>query len=205
MGNFSAQIPPDESFHIVMARAALRGGASIIQLRDKTSTLRDLLPIARAMRVLTWQHEALFLINDRTDLALACDSDGVHLGPDDLSVADARRLLGPHKIIGASCGTPEEAIEAERVGADYIGTGAVFGTGTKSDAGAAIGIDGLKTVTHATELPVAAIGGVGDNNITQLNGSGARMACVISAIAAHSNEDEMSTATRRLLELWKTS
>src|SRR5690606_15558053 len=118
---------------------------------------------------------ALLLINDRVDLALLCQADGVHLGPDDWPVEAVRRAVGPRWIIGASCGTAEEARAAESAGASYIGAGAVFGTLTKSDAGPPIGVEGLRTVVAATSLPTAGIGGVSARNITQVTGAGARM------------------------------
>ncbi len=169
--------------HEAMARAALAGGARIIQLRDKTLTLAQLLPLACALRELAHRHGALFLINDRIDLALACGADGVHLGPDDLPVHIARRLM-PQGIIGASCGDEEEARRAEDAGADYIGAGAVFGTQTKADAGAPIGLQGLREIVRATRLPVASIGGIDQSNIQSVLQAGAPMACVVSAISA---------------------
>lgn len=185
--------------HIAIARAALRGGAGIIQLRDKSASPAQLLPIARELRRLTQQSGALFIVNDRVDMALACDADGVHLGPDDLPIADARRLLGPHRIIGASCGDIEEARRAAQQGADYIGAGAVFATTTKSDAGAPIGLENLRAIAAATTLPVAAIGGIGKGNIAQAVEAGALMACVVSAVSAAGDEAAMTEATRSLI------
>lgn len=184
--------------HLPITRAALAGGAQIIQLRDKSTPLAELLPIARQMRRLTREKNVLFIVNDRADLALCADADGVHFGPDDLPLKEARRLLGPHKIIGASCGTGEEACAAWRNGADYIGCGAIFGTQTKSDAGAAIGLEALQQVTGATPLPVAAIGGVNLQNIAATRAAGAAMAAVISAITNAGDENEMAQATRAL-------
>jgi thiamine-phosphate diphosphorylase len=185
--------------HAAIARAALKGGAGIIQLRDKSASAAQLLPIARELRRLTRDSGALFILNDRVDMALACDADGVHLGPDDLPLADARRLLGPHLIIGASCGDMEEARRAAPLGADYIGAGAVFATTTKSDAGAPIGLGNLRAITRATNLPVAAIGGIGGSNIAQTVAAGARMACVVSAVSAAGDEAAMTEATRALI------
>lgn len=185
--------------HIAIARAALRGGAGIIQLRDKSASAAQLLPVARELRRLTQLSGALFILNDRVDMALACDADGVHLGPDDLPLADARRRLSPHCIIGASCGDIEEARRAAQRGADYIGAGAVFATTTKSDAGAPIGLENLRAITAATTLPVAAIGGIGQSNIAQVVEAGAVMACVVSAVSAAGDEAAMTEATRALI------
>lgn len=190
--------------HLLMARAALDGGARILQLRDKSTSPRPLLAIARQIRAWTREKDAIFLINDRLDLALLCEADGVHLGPDDWPISEARRVLGAHKIIGASTGNPEEARAAEREGADYLGAGAVFGTQTKSDAGAPIGLKTLRAISVATSLPVAAIGGVNAANLASVFAHSARMACVISAISGQnlqSNQDEMTQKARELVSL----
>ncbi len=184
--------------HLTITRAALAGGARIIQLRDKSTPLPQLLPIAREMHRLTRKANALFIVNDRADLALCTNADGVHLGPDDLPVAVARHLLGSHKIIGASCGTVAEAIAAWQAGADYIGCGAIFGTNTKSDAGDALGLDALRQIVRATPLPVAAIGGVNLENITATREAGAAMAAVITAITNAGDENLMQQATLAL-------
>jgi thiamine-phosphate pyrophosphorylase len=186
--------------HLRMARAALAGGASIIQLRAKDLPLFQTVPIAHELRQLTRGYGALLIINDRVDVALCTRADGVHLGPDDLPVADVRRVLGPHCLVGASCGDPDEARRAERAGADYIGAGAVFGTATKSDAGAAIGLRALRAIVDATTLPVAAIGGIAPDNIADVFAAGAVMACVISAVAGAGSEAAMAAATRELVQ-----
>ena len=158
-----------------------------------------MLPIALEIRDLTRRSGAFFLINDRIDLALLCAADGVHLGPDDWPVAAARRVLGPDKIIGASTGTPEEARIAQKEGATYVGVGAVFGTSTKTDAGDAIGLNGLRAVVSATTLPVAAIGGLDLSSAGATIAAGARMACVISAIANAGDEAAMIRVTKDLI------
>ena len=185
--------------HEEIACAALSGGARIIQLRDKALTPQLLYPIALRLRRLTRRHRALLLINDRPDLALACDADGVHLGPDDLPPHAARRVLGPHRLIGVSCGTPEEARRALQSGADYVGAGAIFLTQTKLDAGEPIGLHGLRAIVEATSLPVAAIGGVSQSNIAELADCGAAMACVVSAVSRSGDEKQMTHATRELI------
>lgn len=185
--------------HLSMARAALAGGAKILQLRDKGTPPRELLPIALEMRDLTRRSGAIFLINDRIDLALLTVADGVHLGPDDWPIAAARRVLGRDKLIGASAGTPEEARLAQKEGADYIGVGAIFDTATKTDAGEAIGLNGLRAVLSATTLPAAAIGGLGLQSAGATIAAGAKMACVISAIANAGDETDMTRATKELV------
>jgi thiamine-phosphate diphosphorylase len=186
--------------HLTITRAALMGGARIIQLRDKGTPLSELLPVAREIRDLTRAANALFIINDNADLALQSDADGVHLGPDDISIQAAREILGPHKIIGASCGTIEETIAAWKQGADYIGCGAIFDTQTKSDAGNAIGLAALQQIVAATPLPVAAIGGVNLENIASTREAGAQMAAVITAITNAGNQSALTKATRGLVE-----
>ncbi len=184
--------------HVATAQAALEGGARILQLRDKTTPPRQLLPIALQLRVLTRQFGALFIINDSLDLALAARADGVHLGPEDWPVAVARGVLGPHFLIGASCHDLAEARRAEIEGADYIGVGAIFATQTKLDAGDAIGLEALREIARGTMLPIAAIGGIEESNIGDLPAAGAEMACVVSAIARAGNPIAMSEAARCL-------
>ena len=189
--------------HIPITRAALAGGASIIQLRDQSTPPRQLLPVAQEMRRLTRAAGALFIVNDRPDLALAFEADGVHLGPDDLPPEDARRVLGADRVIGVSCCDESEAIQAWRTGADYIGAGAVFGSTTKLDAGDAIGLECLRAIIAATPLPVAAIGGITQSNINTVVQTGAAMACVVSAVAGEQDEARMIQATRELAHEFK--
>ena len=186
--------------HLAMARAALRGGARVIQLRDKTTAPRPLLQIAREMRQLTREFGALLMINDQLDLALLCGADGVHLGPDDWPIEDVRRIAPAGFLLGASCGTPDEARAAESAGADTIGIGAVYATSTKTNAGAAIGLDGLRAVMNATSLPCAAIGGIGLDNIGDIAQTGVQMACVISAIAHAGSGDGAAVADVAAME-----
>lgn len=186
--------------HVSITKAALEGGASIIQLRDKSTPSRQLLEIGKSIRSLTADAGALFIVNDKVDLALIAGADGVHLGPDDWPVAEVRRIVDERFIIGASCGTPDEAMRAEAEGANYIGIGAVFATATKGDAGAPIGIEGLKAVMEASRLPKAAIGGVNATNIQLPIEAGADMACVVSAVAAAGDYGAMVRATRELCQ-----
>ncbi len=184
--------------HVAMARAALKGGARVVQLRDKTLSDAQLLPIAREIAACSKKLGALFLVNDRIELARDCGADGVHLGPDDASIELARQLF-PSAVIGASCGTAEEARRAERSGADMIGAGAVFSTQTKSDAGAPIGLGGLREIVRATHLPVAAIGGLGSTNLVECLQTGAKMVCVVSAISQARDETAMQIVARQLV------
>ncbi|MER3456051.1 MAG: thiamine phosphate synthase [candidate division GAL15 bacterium] len=191
----------DRSFrgrtHEQVARAALRGGATAVQLRDKQATGRELLQWARQLRDLTRAAGVLFLVNDRVDVALAVHADGVHVGQEDVPVADARQLMGPGRVVGASAGNVEEALQAEQASADYLGVGPVFPTATKPDAGEAIGVDGLRRIVQAVRLPVVAIGGITADNAGQAIRAGAVGVAVISAVAA---ADDMVAATRQLRE-----
>lgn len=191
----------DRSFrgrtHKQVARAALRGGATAVQLRDKQATGRELLQWARQLRDLTRAAGVLFLVNDRVDVALAVHADGVHVGQEDVPVADARQLMGPGRVVGASAGNVEEALQAEQASADYLGVGPVFPTATKPDAGEAIGVDGLRRIVQAVRLPVVAIGGITADNAGQAIRAGAVGVAVISAVAT---ADDMVAATRQLRE-----
>ncbi len=161
---------------------ALRAGAPAVQLRDKMLPPRDLFPLARRLRDDTRTAGALFFVNDRLDLALAAGADGVHLGPDDLPVAAARRIAPPAFVIGHSADGPAAARAAVAAGADYIGCGTVYATRTKADAGAAIGVDRLGEVARCVDVPVVGIGGVTVRNAPRILAAGAAGCAVVSAV-----------------------
>lgn len=144
-------------------QAAIEGGATIVQLREKDSETREFLEAAKACMEICKSSGVPLLINDRVDIALACNADGVHVGQSDMSAHEVRELLGPGKIIGVSCKTPAQAQQAWNDGADYIGCGGVFPTSTKAN-NPTLGFDGLKTVCLASKLPVVAIGGINASN-----------------------------------------
>jgi thiamine-phosphate pyrophosphorylase len=179
---------------LTQARSALAGGATAIQLRDKELPGRDLYELAVRMKALCSEYGALFIVNDRLDVALAADCDGVHLGQEDLPVSAARRIVPPGFIIGASAHTPEEALKAERDGADYLGAGAVYPTGSKGDAHT-IGIEGFRRVVKSTKLPVVAIGGIDAKNTREVIAEGA---CGISVISAVVSQEDIEAAARSL-------
>lgn len=183
-----------------MADAACQGGAAIVQLRAKNLSVRDALQVAQQIRQMTLAAKVLFLVNDRIDLALAAKADGVHLGDDDIPANIARRIMGRHAVIGVSASTTELADQAVANGASYLGTGAVFATSTKKDAGTPIGLDQLHKIVEYTKLPVAAIGGIDLSNIQSVITHGAKMACVISTISKAASQNEM---TNRVIELAK--
>jgi thiamine-phosphate pyrophosphorylase len=191
--------------HERIVRAAIAGGAGIVQLRGKQTPEIQLYEVAQSLREITRQAGVLFIVNDDPRLAGKVDADGVHLGPDDAAVRQARQILGEDRLIGVSCGDEDEALAALASGADYIGAGAIFATATKLDAGAPIGLHKLRTIVQATPLPVAAIGGVELQNIASLRQHGAAMACVISAVTQQENEAKMNAATRALVEAFSRS
>ena len=162
---------------------ALKGGATIIQLRDKNAEYEELLKEAEAVRKLCTHYNVPFIMNDSAELAIKAGADGVHIGQSDGSVPEIRKLIGKDMILGVSARSIEDALKAEQEGADYIGTGAVFGTDTKADA-KSISIQILKSICDAVSIPVVAIGGINETNILQLSGSGISGAAIVSAIFA---------------------
>jgi thiamine-phosphate pyrophosphorylase len=184
-----------------IVRAALRGGATAIQLRGKGQDARPLCELGRALLRETRAAGALLFVNDRLDVAQAIGADGVHLGQDDLPCADARRIAGPGLLIGVSAESPALARAAERDGADYLGTGSVYATSSKSDAGEPIGTAGLARVVAATKLPVVAIGGIGPANAAPCVAAGACGVAVISAVVGAEDPEaaarELAAAIRR--------
>ena len=161
--------------------AALQGGVTCVQLREKHLDRDAFLAEARQICALCRRYGVPFIVNDDLDVALACGADGIHVGQDDMPAAEVRRRAGRRLIVGVSAHTPEEARLAETAGADYLGAGAVFGSATKTDA-SLLTPAGLQAVCAAVHIPVVAIGGVNAGNILQLQGSGAAGAAVVSAI-----------------------
>ncbi|WP_236906193.1 thiamine phosphate synthase [Clostridium isatidis] len=183
----------------MVVREALEGGASFIQLREKNLPFDEFLAEANEIKEVCKEYMVPFVINDNVDVALACDADGVHLGQDDMSPIEARKILGDNKIIGLSAVNLEQAILAEKQGADYLGVGAVFPTSTKEDADY-VSYEELKKICEAVSIPVVAIGGIGADNIMELRGSGIDGISVVSAIFAQKNIKE---ATENLFKLSK--
>lgn len=156
----------DMSHGIEPIEEALKEGIDLLQLREKQLSSREYLKRAKVLRELTRKYKTKFIINDRLDIAMLSDADGVHLGQDDIRVQDARNILGSNKIIGATCKTREQAVIAYEEGADYIGSGAWFATSTKSDA-ILITPEGFECVVNASPLPVYAIGGITVENASE--------------------------------------
>ncbi len=183
-----------------VAAAALAGGATVVQLRGKTLSGAELVRAGRQLRDLTRVHGGLLIVNDRVDVALAVDADGAHVGQDDLLARDARRLLGPDRLLGVSARSVEEAVRAQRDGADYIGFGPVFSTTTKEDAGAPSGLDELRRASRAVAIPVVAIGGITPHNAGLVRAAGAAGVAVISAVVGASDIAEATRTLRRAIE-----
>lgn len=181
--------------HVEVARAALAGGATMVQLRDKEAGGAALYGLAVTIGALCRSAGVPFIVNDRLDVALAADADGVHLGQDDLPALVARRLLGPDKILGVSVNMVEEAKAAVALGADYVGLGPLFTTGTKPDAGPPLTPERFRLIAGAVPVPVIAIGGVTAGNVGTAIAAGADGVAVISAVT---RAPDMERAVRNL-------
>ena len=182
-----------------VVKESLDGGATFIQLREKTLDEESFLEEAKEIKKLCAEYNVPFVINDNVDIALAMDADGVHVGQSDMEAGDVRAKLGPDKIVGVSAGTVEEAILAEKRGADYLGVGAVFPTGSKDDA-IEVPHDTLKAICEAVSIPVIAIGGITQENVSELAGSGI---CGIAVISAIYGQKDIKKATENLKEATK--
>jgi thiamine-phosphate pyrophosphorylase len=182
--------------HLQVAEAAILGGTDVLQLRDKEASSGQLYRVALQLRKLTRDAKVPFIVNDRLDIALAADADGVHVGQADLPASVVREIMGPGKILGVSVDTVEEALLAEKDGADYLGVGPVFeARGTKPDAGEPLGVDRIVRIRRHCRLPIVAIGGIDAGNARKVREAGADAAAVISAIVA---ADDIAHAARRL-------
>jgi len=181
--------------HREIAEAAIRGGATAVQLRMKDEPARVMLDAAREIAPLCRAAGVAFIINDRVDVALIAGADGVHIGQDDLPARDVRALMGPRALVGVSAATVEEGEAAERMGADYLGVGAVYPTGTKPDAGAPVGLARLGEIRRAVRLPLVGIGGITADNAAAVIRAGASGVAVITAVTM---AKDMAAATRRL-------
>ncbi len=184
-------------FHAV--REAIRGGVTLLQLREKDVSSSDFYSIAVEMKKLANSYQVPLIINDRLDIALAVDADGLHVGQEDLPLEVARELLGPGKILGYSVSNLIEAEYGEKHGADYLGAGPVYHTGSKETATEPIGIDGIKRIKKSVSIPVVGIGGIGMSNIVKVKESGIDGISVISAILGR---DDINAAARDLKKAW---
>lgn len=205
--NFELYVITDETIaggrsHAEIAQQALRGGADVIQLRDKGLSSAELAGVGREIAAIIRKAGAVFIINDRLDVAIACGADGVHLGQDDMPVSTARQLAPPGFIIGVSVGTVEEAVDAEREGADYLALSPTFSTASKEDAGPGLGPERLREICRAVAIPVIAIGGINRRNVRDVIVAGADGIAVISAVVASL---DITAAARDLKDLVRES
>ncbi len=178
---------------------ALKGGATFMQLREKNLDEEHFLQEAVEIKELCKKYHVPFVINDNVDIAVKMDADGVHVGQSDMEAGDVRAKLGPDKIVGVSAQTVEQAVLAEKRGADYLGVGAVFSTGTKLDADD-VSYETLKAICEAVSIPVVAIGGITKDNLMELKGSGIDGIAVVSAIFAQENIEEATKELRSRTE-----
>jgi thiamine-phosphate pyrophosphorylase len=178
---------------------AIWGGVTLVQLREKEIPSREYLELAQRVKEVTDQHGIPLIINDRIDIALAIDADGVHLGPEDLSVPIARKLLGDGKIIGSSAASVDEALLFQAQGADYLGVGAIFSTATKRGT-EKVGLEDLREIKSAVHIPVVAIGGIKAENARRVMETGVDGVAVVSAIM---DQTDIREAARQLLSLLK--
>jgi thiamine-phosphate diphosphorylase len=187
--------------HLQIAEAAILGGADVLQLRDKESSGGRLFRVALQLRKLTREAKVPLIVNDRLDIALAVDADGVHLGQADLPASVARNIMGSGRILGVSAETVAEAVAAEKDGADYLGVGPVFDArGTKPDAGEPRGLELIANVRRHCRLPIVAIGGIDADNARKVLEAGADAVAVISAIAAADDIEEAARRMKGILE-----
>lgn len=193
----TADVAHLERTHESLAQAAITGGARVVQFRHKVADARRL-EAARAVREICRREGVLFIVNDDAELAVEVDADGLHLGQSDLGGVAVWRERMPHGLLGISVASVAEAREAVALGADHLGVGPIFATGSKDDAVAPIGLAGLARVREAVVMPLAAIGGISAENAADVLAGGADAICVISAIA-HAHDPQ--TAARQLAEI----
>lgn len=185
--------------HFELARLAIKGGVDTIQFRQKSGSTREMIKIARQLRQLCAETGVTFIVNDRIDVAIATDADGVHLGQDDFPIPLARELLGETRIIGGSAVTLEEAQKCLREGSDYIGFGPVYPTTSKADAGPKTGINLLKQTVETIPLSIIAIGGINAENTPEVMRVGAYGIAVIAAVCCQENPEQAARALYKAL------
>lgn len=180
---------------------ALQGGVTLVQYRSKNAEGKKMLLEARALKELCDKYKVPLIINDRLDIAMAVGAAGVHVGQEDFPCAEARRILGENYIIGVSAHNPEEALEAVRQGADYLGCGAVFGSNTKHNVGT-LGLENLKTIRRVVNIPMVGIGGVNAVNYAQVLATGADGAAIVSGILG---KEDIKAAAAEFVSIYKNN
>ena len=190
----------DEEKFLKTIEEAINGGVSVVQIREKTADTLDFYNLALKVKEITTKYDVPLIINDRVDVALAIDADGVHVGQSDMPCDVTRKLIGKNKILGVSAATIDEAKKAEKDGADYVGTGAVFPTSTKDDAPSITKKD-LKDIVDSINIPVVAIGGINMENANELKNTGIAGLSVVSAIMSADNPKK---ASEKLLNIFNS-
>lgn len=175
--------------------ASLKGGVTMLQLREKELNSEDFLKSAIEVKAICQQYNVPFIINDDVNTAKTCDADGIHVGQSDMNTLDVRKIIGPDKLLGVSVQTVDQALIAQEQGADYLGVGAVFSTSTKTDA-KTVSTDIVKAICQAVDIPVVAIGGINKDNISQLSGLGLKGVAVVSALYGANNIEESTKHMR---------
>jgi thiamine-phosphate pyrophosphorylase len=183
-----------------IVRAAIAGGVTTIQLREKEASSAEFHELGLTVRELTRAAGVTFIVNDRIDIALACDADGVHVGQDDLPAVTARRLIGPDRILGVTAADREQARQAVADGADYIGCNAVWATPTKTDTGTPLGTAGLRNLVAGTTVPVVAIGGIKTGNAVEVLATGVAGIAVVSAICSADDPESAARELRSIID-----
>ncbi len=176
---------------------AIRGGCTLVQLREKTASSREFYEMALRIKEITSACHVPLIIDDRVDIMLAAGADGVHVGQSDLPAAEVRRLIGPDKILGVSAGTLEEAIKAEQDGADYLGVGAMFATPTKPDADVTTAEE-LRRIRNHVGIPIVVIGGINEKTAPLFKGTGIDGLAVVSAILAADDEEKAAGRLKKI-------
>jgi thiamine-phosphate pyrophosphorylase len=204
MPDFSLYLVTDRSLAhgrstVDIIRAAVAGGATCVQLREKHASTRDFLNEAKAVRALLAGSGVPLIINDRIDVALAVNAEGVHLGQTDMPIADARRIVGKSMLIGISAECVEDALRAEAEGADYVGISPVFATPTKTDTAPALGLSGVAAIRARVSLPLVGIGGIGPANAAEVIRAGCDGIAVVSAIVAAPSPRDAAADLKHLI------
>jgi thiamine-phosphate pyrophosphorylase len=185
--------------HIDIARMAIRGGADMIQFRDKSMLTGEMIETCKKIIKSCAKAGVIFIVNDRVDVTLLSDADGVHLGKEDIPIKEARKLLGKNKIIGGTAHSLKEAVKAEEDGADYIGFGHVYPTASKLKITQPVGIDKLKRAVKTINIPIFAIGGIGLNNINEVAETGVYGAAVIGSVVKSPNPTQTVRELKEVL------
>lgn len=182
-----------------VVRQAVAGGVTCVQLREKHCSTREFIDQARALQPLLKDKRIPLIINDRLDVALAVGADGIHLGQQDMALADARKIVGQTMVIGISAESVADAIRAEQQGADYIGVSPVFATPTKTDTAEALGLEGIQKIRRAVAIPIVGIGGVNQRSAAAVLGAGADGIAVVSAIVSADDPKQAAADLKKII------